>query len=50
MFKRFILYIEQAPWDEELERQEKWLNRFCWAVIGLAIIYFGPVCLWIFLR
>jgi hypothetical protein len=45
MFKRFILYIEQAPWDEELERQEKSLERFCWFVIIMAAIFFIPVCL-----
>lgn len=45
MFKRFILYIEKEPWDEVLERQEKWLNKFCWAVIIASALYIIPVCL-----
>ena len=50
MFKRFILYIEQEPWDEELLRQEKWLRRGSWFIIIVAALYFVPVCLSIFLR
>ena len=50
MFRRFILYIEREPWDEAMERQDKWLEKFCWVVIILSALYFIPVCLGIFER
>lgn len=27
-----------------------WLDRFCWGVIILAALYFGPVCIGVLLR
>jgi len=45
MIKKFITYIEQEPWDETMLRQERILNRCCWAAIVMAVLYFGPVCL-----
>lgn len=42
MFKRFILYIEQKPWDEEIERQFHKIDRVCLIIIVLAALYFSP--------
>jgi hypothetical protein len=50
MFKRFILYIEQEPWDEAIERQDKYINRGIAVVLALAVIYFCPVIYHIFTR
>lgn len=44
MIKKFVTYIEQEPWDEELERQDKWIDKFCWGVIIAATIFFIPIC------
>lgn len=45
MIKRIQTDIEREPWDEEIERQWIWLDRACWLVILLAVLYFGPT-LW----
>lgn len=50
MIKKIETYIGQEPWDEALKRQDKWIDIFCWAAISFAVIYFGPVCIWIFIR
>jgi hypothetical protein len=50
MIKKFVTYIGQIPWEVEMERQERILNRGCWAIIILAAIYFGPICVQIFLK
>lgn len=50
MIKKFITYIEQEPWEETIKKQERLLNRWCWAVIICAVIYFGPICLSIFTK
>ena len=50
MLKRIQAYIEQEPWDEAIKRQERLLNRAIIVVIILAVIYFGPFIMHIFLR
>jgi hypothetical protein len=50
MLKKIVTYIEQEPWDEALERQEKWLDRFCWFAIAMAALYFAPICVHNILR
>lgn len=43
--KRFSRAVETSDWDEDLLRQEKWLNGVCLAVIALAVLYLGPILL-----
>lgn len=50
MIKRIVTYIGQAPWDVEMVRRERSLNRVCWVVIVIAVLYFAPVCLRTILR
>lgn len=50
MFKKFVTYIEQEPWDEAMVRQEKWLNRVSVLAIILAVLYFSPVIIHILTR
>lgn len=50
MLKKIITYIEREPWDEAIERQWIWLDRACWLVILLAVLYFGPTILDILTR
>ena len=37
-------YIEESNWDEWLDRAFEWLDWVSWAVIFLAVLYFGPTC------
>ena len=46
----FRQFIEQGGWDEKLLKYEKYLDRFSWAVIIAAALYFAPVCINIFIR
>lgn len=50
MIKKLMTYIEQEPWDEDMERQQRWLDRATIVVIILAVVYFGPFILHIFTR
>jgi hypothetical protein len=45
MVKKFINYIERGTWEEDIERQFDLLDGFCWVVIIIAAIYFGPTFL-----
>ena len=42
--------VENAPWESSVINKEMWLNRACWVVIVLAVLYFGPVICGIILR
>ncbi|MHB8772986.1 MAG: hypothetical protein ACYC7J_18480 [Syntrophales bacterium] len=42
MVEKFKNYVEQGSWEEDLESAEEWLDGFCWAVIVLAAVCFGP--------
>ena len=50
MINRFREYIEREPWDDEIVQQEKIFNIVAIVIIILAVLYFGPVCLWVLLR
>jgi len=40
--KRFQCFIETSDWDQMLIRKEKWVNRGCWFLVGLSLLYFCP--------
>jgi hypothetical protein len=50
MVNRVKTYIKQGPSDEEAEAFERIGNRAAWLVILLSALYFGPICLKVFLR
>ena len=50
MVKKFRNYIEHGSWEEDMERQIDLLGWFCWGVIIVAALYFGPVCFRIILE
>ncbi len=50
MLKKFQTYIEREPWDEDVERMQRWLDRATIIVIILAMIYFSPFIVNIILR
>jgi hypothetical protein len=41
--KRFRRFIETADWDQALLQKEKWVNRGCWFLVGLSLLYFVPI-------
>jgi hypothetical protein len=49
-FHRLRKFIEESDWDERLLEYEKYINRFCWAIIITSVIYLTPVCIAIFIR
>ena len=42
--------IEETDWDQEIMKGEKWIDFFCWSVLGIAALYFGVVCLRMLIR
>jgi hypothetical protein len=42
--------VEETDWDQEIMKGEKWIDFFCWSVLGIAALYFGVVCLRMLLR
>jgi hypothetical protein len=40
---------KNVDWFERLI-ESPWCDRACWTVIGMAIMYFGPVCFRILAR
>ena len=49
-FQRLRKFIEESDWDERLLGYEKYMNRFCWAVLIASVAYLIPVCIAIFIR
>jgi hypothetical protein len=45
MMEKFKSYIEGESWEEHRESAEEWIDGFCWAVIALAAVVFGPAIL-----
>lgn len=41
--KRFRRFIETSDWDTSLIEKEKWINRGCWLLVGLSLLYFAPI-------
>ena len=50
MVEKFKDYIERGSWEEDLARADDLLDRFCWVVIILAALYFGPALFQILAR
>jgi adenosine deaminase len=42
--------VEETDWDQEIMKGEKWIDFFCWSVLGIAAPYFGLVCLRMLIR
>jgi len=42
--------VEETDWDQEIMKGEKWIDFFCWSVLGIAALYFGVVCLRMLIR
>jgi hypothetical protein len=42
--------VEETDWDQEILKGEKWIDFFCWSVLGIAALYFGVVCIKILMR
>lgn len=41
--KRFRRFIETSDWDKSLLQKENWVNRGCWLLVGLSLLYFASV-------
>ena len=41
--KNFRHFIETSDWDMTLLRKEKWVNRCCWFLVGLSLLYMSPL-------
>ena len=50
MVEKFRNYIERGSWEEDLEWADDLLDRFCWVVIILSSLYFGPALFQILVR
>ena len=42
--------VENTDWDQEILKDEKWIDSFCWSILGLSALYFIVVCLTILSR
>ena len=50
-YKRKISYlVEDTDWDQEILKQEKWIDLCCWSIIGFSVLYFSIVCTNILIR
>jgi hypothetical protein len=51
MIENFVPYIEKMPIKKRRVPLYKWsMEILCWAVIIIAVLHFGPICLRIFTR
>ncbi len=41
--ERFRRFIETSDWDKLLLQKENRINRGCWLLVGLSLLYFAPV-------
>jgi hypothetical protein len=50
MTRKIRYLVEETDWDQEILKGGKWIDLFCWSVLGIAALYFGVVCLKILMR
>jgi len=50
LLKRGQYLVEEADWDRDLIKLEKWMDRVCWFCIAVALAYFLPVSFLILTR
>lgn len=37
--------VEGTAWDRQILKGEKWVDLFCWSILGFSILYLGMVCM-----
>jgi hypothetical protein len=50
LVRRFIRAVEISDWDEDILRQEKWLNGICLGVIFFSVLYLAPLLIFNLLK
>ena len=50
MTMRIKHLVEDTDWDQEILKGEKWVDLFCWSLLGSSTLYFGVVCLKMLVR
>ncbi len=48
--KKVRYIIEETDWDTEILKGERWIDLFCWSVLGFSALYFCVIGLRIFIR
>ena len=43
--KKIRQLVEETDWERQIIKREKWIDRFCFSVLGCMALYFGVVCL-----
>ena len=43
--KKIRHLVEATDWDCQIIKREKWIDLFCFSVLGSMALYFGVVCL-----
>jgi hypothetical protein len=46
LLRRFIQAVESSDWDDDLLRQEKWLNGICLGIIAFSVLYLVPLLIY----
>jgi hypothetical protein len=36
--------VEDKDWEEEILAGEKWVNSFCWSLLGFSALFFTFIC------
>ncbi|HAJ25916.1 MAG TPA: hypothetical protein DCG53_01485 [Syntrophus sp. (in: bacteria)] len=36
--------VEGTAWDQQILKGEKWLDLFCWSILGFSTLYLVMVC------
>jgi len=37
-------FVEEIDWNQEFLQGEKWVDLFCWSVLGLSALYICILC------
>lgn len=43
--KKVRYLVEETDWDRQIVKREKWIDLFCFSVLGCMALYFGVICL-----
>lgn len=36
--------VEDTDWDQEILKQERWIDLCCWSIVGFSSLYLSIVC------
>ncbi len=48
--RRFVQTVVASNWEEDILKQEKWLNGICLGIVAFSVLYLTPILVAVLLK